>query len=108
MDVRMQQYGNIYSLTDKEIADDIGKRMRRIRLNDNITRNELQQKSGVHAKTIGDAEDGKNVTMITLISILRGLNSLQLLEDLVKNEEMSPALASMNKGKLRERASGGG
>jgi DNA-binding XRE family transcriptional regulator len=97
----MEYHRSIYSLSDREIAEDIGKKIRNIRLNDNVTRDELQQISGVHAKTIGDAENGKNITLITLISILRGLNALHLFDPLVESEEMSPAAAAMNRGKVR-------
>ena len=96
--------GDIYSLSDREIAEDIGKKIREIRLSDNITRDELQRTTGIHKKTIGDAENGKNVTLATLIGILRGLTALHLLEHLTEEEEVSPAAMAKNSGKVRERA----
>ncbi|MDR1954975.1 MAG: helix-turn-helix domain-containing protein [Candidatus Methanoplasma sp.] len=104
----MERYEDIYSLSDREITREIGEKIRKIRLDDNITREELQRITGIHSKTIGDAENGKNVTLITLIGILRGLNALDLLDPLVKDEEVSPVAMAMNRGKVRERARGGG
>jgi len=104
----MEHFWNLYSLTDREIAEDIGKKIKDIRLRGNITRGELQYATGIHAKTIGDAENGKNITLITLIGILRGLNALNLLERLLENELISPVAMARDKGKIRERANGRG
>ena len=100
----MGQYGSIYALSDREITEKIGKKIRRIRLNENITAEDLQLRTGIHKKTIGDAENGKNVTVGTLISILRGLNALDLLEHLTEDEPVSPVSLAMNNEKVRERA----
>jgi len=104
----MEHGWGIYSLSNREIVKDIGEKIRRIRLNGNVTRSELQRITGIHAKTIGDAEDGKNVTLITLVGILRGLNALDLLDRLVEEEKVSPVDLAKNKGKVRERATGRG
>ena len=100
----MEQYGSIYALSDREITEHIGKKIRRIRLNENITAEDLQLRTGIHKKTIGDAENGKNVTLGTLISILRGLNASDLLEHLTEDEPVSPVSLAMNNEKVRERA----
>ena len=102
----MERNWGIYSLSNTEIVEKIGEKLRDIRLNDNVTRSNLQYASGVHVKTIGDAEDGKNVTLITLVAILRGLNALDLIERLVEKELVSPAALFRNNGKPRERARG--
>jgi transcriptional regulator with XRE-family HTH domain len=102
----MEQYNDSYSRSDRDIAEEIGKKIRIIRLNNNISRSELQRITGIHEKTIGDAENGKNVTLITLIGILRGLNALDLLEPLTEDEYISPVAMAKNRGKVRERASG--
>ncbi|MDR0198564.1 MAG: helix-turn-helix domain-containing protein [Methanomassiliicoccaceae archaeon] len=104
----MENYESIYSLSDREIAEDIGKKIRDIRLKGNIPRSELQYLSGVHVKTIGDAESGKNITLITLISLLRGLRALHLIDLLVAEEIVSPAAMARDGGKVRERATGKG
>ncbi|MDR1690622.1 MAG: helix-turn-helix domain-containing protein [Candidatus Methanoplasma sp.] len=97
---------NTYSLSDREIVEDIGRKLLDIRLKNNTTRKELQFVTGVHEKTIGDAEKGKNVTLINLVSILRGLGALDLLEPLIEEEIVSPAMLFKNRGKVRKRATG--
>jgi len=106
MDVTMGYYGSIYSLSNTDIVEKIGKKLQDIRLKDNITRDELQYSTGIHAKTVGDAEKGKNITLITLIGILRGLNALDVLERLVADEIASPAAMARDRGMTRERATG--
>ena len=99
---------DIYSLSDREIAENIGKKIWRIRLYANITRAEMQDITGIHRKTIRDAEIGNNITMATLTGILRGLDSLHLLESLVsRDEEISPADMVNNKRKRRKRTQPG-
>ena len=92
-------------LSDVELINIIGKKIKRIRLNLNITRTNLGVITGVHEKTIGDLETGKNITMLTLISILRGLKSLELLEQFFKEEPVSPLLIAKTEYKIQKRAS---
>lgn len=100
----MERHGNINFLSDLEIIRKIGKNIRTTRLNRNITRDELQNTSGIHSKTIGEIENGKNVTLSTLIAILRGLNMLDRLEALTEEANFSPVLMFENKGKPPQRA----
>jgi transcriptional regulator with XRE-family HTH domain len=102
----MEHYEDIYSFSDREIVRDLGEKIRRIRLNRNISREELQRVTGIHVRTIGDAENGKNVTIMNLLGILRGLNSLRLLVPLLTDEEISPVAIAKNREKVRERATG--
>jgi transcriptional regulator with XRE-family HTH domain len=102
----MERYEDTYSLSDREIAEDLGRKLRDIRLKRNMTREKLQSITGIHAKTIGDAESGKNVTIITLIGILRGLGAMNLIEPLIEEEIVSPAMMFKNRGKVRKRATG--
>lgn len=100
----MQEYADLYFLSDVEIMRRIGKKIRTVRLNSNVTREELQRITGVHKKTIGDAEAGKNVTMATFIAILRGLGILDQLNELLKEESISPVRMAELQGKRPQRA----
>ncbi|MDR0508805.1 MAG: helix-turn-helix domain-containing protein [Candidatus Methanoplasma sp.] len=97
---------DVYELSDTEIIKLIGEKVRTIRLNSNVTREQLQEVSGVHAKTIGDLESGRNVTVATLISVLRGLRKLNLLDRLLEEEAVSPLLLFKAKGNPPVRATG--
>ena len=103
----MELYNDPYFLSDPEIIRRIGEKIRRTRLNRNMTRDELQRQTGVHKKTIGDAEEGKNVTMMTLIAILRGLRMFDQLAPLLREEGISPLLVAKYQGKVPKRATGG-
>ncbi|MCL1978799.1 MAG: helix-turn-helix domain-containing protein [Methanomassiliicoccaceae archaeon] len=102
----MYSSSDVYELSDTEIIGMIGEKIRTIRLNNNVTREQLQEASGVHMKTIGDLENGKNVTMITLISVLRGLKRLNLLDRLLDDESVSPLLLYKAGGSAPKRATG--
>ncbi|MCL2317646.1 MAG: helix-turn-helix domain-containing protein [Methanomassiliicoccaceae archaeon] len=102
----MEPLNNLYSHSDKEILKQIGEKIKTARLNENITQSELQRITGVHAKTIGEAEAGKNVTLETLVAILRGLRMLDLLNELLREESVSPVMMAKYRGKAPQRASG--
>jgi len=102
----MKPYADPYFLSDPEIVRCIAAKIKRTRLNSNITREELQTITGVHKKTIGDAEAGKNITMMTFIAILRGLNMFDQLTELLKEESVSPVMMAKYQGKVPQRATG--
>ena len=102
----MYSPADVYELSDTEIIKFIGEKVRTVRLNSNVTREQLQEASGVHAKTIGDLENGKNVTVGTLVSVLRGLKRLNLLDRLLEDEAVSPLLLYKGGGNAPKRATG--
>jgi len=102
----MEQYSDPYFLSDVEIIKRIGKKLKTVRLDRNITREELQAITGVHKKTIGDAESGKNVTIGTFIAMLRGLNMFNELNELLEDEGISPVMMAKYQGKSPKRARG--
>jgi len=102
----MEHYSDPYFLSDVEIMRRIGKKLRMVRLNNGITREELQTVTGIHRKTIGDAEYGKNVTIRTFIAILRGLNMFDKLDELLREEPVSPVMMAKLHWKVPQRATG--
>ena len=96
----------IYAMSDTEISEQIGKKIKTARLNNNVTREQLQERSGIHRKTIGDLENGKNVTVQTLIAVLRGMKRLNLLDGMLEDEEISPLAMMKLEGSVPKRASG--
>ncbi|MCL2607409.1 MAG: helix-turn-helix domain-containing protein [Methanomassiliicoccaceae archaeon] len=100
----MEQYADLYFISDVEIMRRIGRKLRTIRLNSNITREELQRITGIHKKTIGDLESGKNVTMATFIAVLRGLQILEHAEEMLKDDGPSPVMIAKLQGKIPQRA----
>lgn len=94
-----------YALSDPAIIQEIGKQLKRMRLKNNLTQQELANRSGLFRSTISEIENGRISTLMSLIQLLRGLNSLELLEAFVVQEELSPLLVAEQQAKMRKRAS---
>ena len=74
---------NIYMLTDIEICDRIGVKIKTVRLKQNMSQEELADKSGVSISTIKRMEEGEVKTLESLIRILRTLGKLDIFIPLV-------------------------
>lgn len=81
---------NIYLLTDIELCNRIGVKMKTVRLKQNMSQDELADKSGVSISTIKRMEDGEVKTLESLIRILRTLGKLDIFIPLVEEEQLSP------------------
>lgn len=84
----------------------IGRRLRRARLDANLSREQLADQIGVSADTVRNAESGRNVSLETLIRILRGLGELDRLQGLLEEPGPSPVALARQQGLRRQRASG--
>jgi putative transcriptional regulator len=92
--------------TDSAVLAEIGRRLRRERLNRNVTRAELAERSGVSTSTIQHVESGTNFSMETLIRLLRALGLLDRVDALLPEPGLSPIELAKLRGKERQRASG--
>ena len=81
---------NIYLLTDIELCNRIGVKMKTVRLKQNMSQDELADKSGVSISTIKRMEEGEVKTLESLIRILRTLGKLDIFIPLVNEEQLSP------------------
>lgn len=93
-------------LTDDMIIKTIGDFVRSVRLNKNLTQEQLSERSGVHRTTIGDLELGRRSTLLTLIQVLRSLDQLGTLKNFKVSVEVSPLELAKQKIDHRKRASG--
>jgi DNA-binding XRE family transcriptional regulator len=66
-------------LTNNEVMQLIGDRVREIRLTHNLSIEHLAEQSGLNRKTILDMEAGRDVRFSSLIKLLRGLRKLDVL-----------------------------
>jgi transcriptional regulator with XRE-family HTH domain len=98
-------YKNWYALTDKAIVETLCKSIKQMRLNTNISQEELSEKSGVNRVTISRMETGKAINLMTLIQLLRALEKLELLNYLNEEPEISPMMVMEAQQKLRKKAS---
>lgn len=97
----------MYSKDDSPnyIACALGERLKRIRLNLDMTQEEVANKAWVSRRTVLNAEKG-NVKLSDLIAILGALNMLNNFNVLIPEVPLSPIQLLKLKGKARKRASG--
>jgi len=93
-------------MSNSEIQKELGRRLQRERLNQNLTQAELTEKSGISRRTLTSAENGEGPTMDTMICILRGLGLLARFDQFLPEPPMSPVQLAKLRGKQRQRASG--
>jgi transcriptional regulator with XRE-family HTH domain len=92
--------------TDDAVLGELGKRLRRTRLEANLSQDQVAEQSGVSRYTIRRIEDGHSVQLNNLIRVLRFLGLLDGLEELVPEVLTSPIDAVRRGGRRRRRASG--
>ena len=94
-----------YSMSDKAILREIGHRLRRRRLDRNLTQKVLADTAGLSRTTVSDLERGAPAGVLTLIQVLRALGGLEELDAFVSDPGLSPLELAKLKGRERRRAS---
>ncbi len=97
---------NIETANNQAIRQELGKRLKSERLNQNITQAVLAERAGISRRTLVGAESGKPFTIDTFLSILRELGHLAQIDLFLPEPELSPIQLSKLKGKKRQKASG--
>lgn len=97
---------NYYDMSDQALLQEIGRRVRRRRLNKNITQTSAANISGVSRNSVQSLESGKGVHLLALIRILRTLDSLDGLDAFLPDPGLSPLQVAKMMGRIRQRASG--
>ncbi len=95
----------IYGMSDQAILKEIGGRLKRRRLNRNLTQQEVADQAGLTRMTVGEFERGASSSMMTLIRILRVLEALEELENFLPDTGPSPLQLAKFQGRQRQRAS---
>lgn len=72
------------------VTEELGRRLRALRLQQNLTRQIVAARSGVSLKTIARAEEGENISLETFLRILKTLSVLENMEQVLPNEEPLP------------------
>ena len=93
-------------MTDTAIVQQLGTYIKRLRLQQDTSQAQLADKAGLNRWTISKIENGEPVTLMTLIQILRALQSLHILDTFQVSEEISPLAYAKLKKQQRQRASG--
>lgn len=96
---------DFYSLSDKAIEDELGGRIKALRLRKNITQKELAEATTLSLNSIKALESGR-AKLSTIIAVLRELGALEQLNNFIPEPSISPLQLAKMQGKERERASG--
>lgn len=95
-------------LADSEICRRIGKKIRYMRLRQNITQMSLAEQSQISVSSVKKIENGEIGSFDSLMRVLRILGELDIFSPLLKEEEMSPneylEYVEATKKKQRKRA----
>ena len=89
-------------LTEQEILGEIGKRLKQIRLQHNLTQKVLSREVGLSVSTISLIEQGKSTSLESLIRILARLNRIKDLESVFRVGEDLELKMKFEKAKLRK------
>lgn len=96
---------DFYSLSDKAVEDELGNRIKALRLRKNTTQKELADAATLSLNAIKSLESGRG-KLSTLIAVLRELGALDHLNSFIPEPSISPIQLAKMQGKERERASG--
>ena len=96
---------DFYSLSDKGIEDELGRRIRAQRLRRNMTQQALAEATTLSLNTIKALESGKG-KLSSVIAVLRELGALDALDSFIPEPGISPLQLAKRQGKPRQRASG--
>ncbi len=100
-------YINWHSMSDKALAEHIGKFIREKRMEQNKTQDMLAHAAGISRSTVSLLEKGETVTLSTLLQVLRALDQLQALDVFtIQQPTISPIQLAKMELKKRKRASG--
>lgn len=89
---------------DTEILEEIGRRLRTLRLQQNLGQVDLALRAHLSPTTVKNAERGRDPRLSTLVRILRVLGRVEALDAFLPPSTVSPLAMLKTAGRVRERA----
>jgi transcriptional regulator with XRE-family HTH domain len=96
---------NWYAMTDLAILQKVGRSIQQVRLNQNVSQQELATRTGLSRRTVGEVEGGRPASLLTFVQLLRGLGRLDILDSFESSAVISPLQAARLARQQRHRAS---
>lgn len=93
------------SAADPAIVQEIGDNLRRMRLNKNISQEQLARLAGLDRTTISRMEAGRAATLLTVVQVLRALDKLDILDAFREQSQVSPLQVLRTQERQRQKAS---
>ena len=94
---------DFYSMTSKAIAEELGRRIEQLRLEQNLTQQQLADEMGLSRVSYRKLVTGQ-AKFENIISVLRALGKLDLVEQFIPEVAFSPMEQLKLRGKQRQRA----
>lgn len=94
--------------TDEAILVELGLRLARHRLDQNLTQADLAREAGVSKRTVERVEAGGSAQMSSLVRLVRALGIVESLDAFVPEPTVSPVQELKLRSKRRRRASSKG
>ncbi len=76
--------------TPNELQQQLGERLKRLRLSRNLDQRTTAEKAGISEKALRNLETGRGSTVETLLRVLKALDSLQGIELLAPETSVNP------------------
>lgn len=90
--------------SDKEIFIELGQRLKKIRLNKNLTQKEVAKKTGIDRATISQIENGKPTLLSYFLKLVKLYDKLEDFLDVFYTPDISPMEMYEVMKKKRKRA----
>lgn len=100
----MNDLSYLESLSDKAILKKIGNFIKEKRVQQNISQEELAEKTAMSRSTLSLMERGQNYSILNLLKVLRILDALYVLDAFQVVKPISPLLLAKEEEKRRKRA----
>lgn len=96
-----------YSMSDPAIVAELCQTLKQVRLQQNLTQEQLAEKAGLSRSAISKIELGKvSVSLLTVVQVLRALQQFYILDSWKVASAISPLAVAKLTAKGRLRASG--
>lgn len=92
-------------MSPSAICKEMGQRIKRARLNANLTQKDIAGRAGLSITAVQSVERG-NAMLESMVSVLVALNLIEHINQFIPEQEISPLQLAKLKGKKRQRASG--
>jgi transcriptional regulator with XRE-family HTH domain len=96
---------NWYNLSNQHIVLELCNELKKMRLSKNWSQGQLAEHAGLDRVTISRMENGRAVTLLTLVQVLRSLDQLEVLYSFISQPAVSPLRALAQQKNERKKAS---
>ena len=80
------------ALSDNKAVEQLGKELRRMRLERNLSQAEVATRAGLDRTTVVKLEAGRAATLLTVVQVLRAMDKLELLDAFHEEPRATPMM----------------